>query len=203
MSRDRWRVWSRRVGVWLPALLFFLLNVTALVVYQVVFADEAAVARDAVKTAQNRLDELSAERLRLESYLGSIETTAGGIETLYEDVLATESQRLTAVLREVWQLAREANLEPGQSTYPDERLEEYGLRKRSFVFNVEGTYFDLRTLINSLELSSSFLTLEEVQLTGADDSGANLRISLKLSTLFAMPGEPLEMGRSAGRGAAP
>lgn len=202
MNRDRLRVWSRRVGVWLPALVFFLLNVGALVVYQVVYADEAAVARDAVESARGRNEELSADRLRLESYLGAIESTADGIEILYDNVLSTEDQRLTTVMREVRQLAREANLAPRQTTYPQEQLEDYGLRKRSFVFSVEGTYFDLRKLINSLELSSSFLTLEEVQLDGSDPNG-RLRISLKLSTLFSEPGEAVVAGRSSGRGNAP
>lgn len=194
MNRERLRVWSRRVGLWLPALLFFLLNLVALAVYQVAFADEVAVARDAVESARGRLDTLSEERLRLESHLGAIEATEGGIQGLYRDVLSTESQRLTAVIREVNQLAQEANLVPRTVSFPEERLEEYGLRERSFVFTVEGTYFDLRKLINSLELSDSFLTLEEVELAGVE--GGNLRISLRLSTLFALQ-EAFEAAQSA------
>jgi hypothetical protein len=76
---------------------------------------------------------------------------------------------------------------PQAISYPDETIEDYGLRKRSFQFGVEGTYGDLRKLINLLELSDSFLTLESVQLSGSG-TGNRLRIDLSLSTLFATSG---------------
>lgn len=189
MSGERLRVWTRRTALWLPALLFFLASLVALVVYAAVFADEAAVSREQVQEAEERLAELSEARNSMETYVGRVEQTREDLRSLYQEILSTEGERLTTVIREVRQLAREANLEPQQASYPEETLEEFGLEKRSFVFTVEGTYFDLRKLINSLELTDSFLTLEGVQLSGSSRAGndSRLRINLQLSTLFATP----------------
>ena len=51
---------------------------------------------------------------------------------------------------------------------------------------MDGTYLELRKFINLLELSDSFLTLEEVTLAGETrGEGPELNIRLSLSTLFA------------------
>jgi len=190
----RGSVWGgRRLWLWVLPLVFLLVNLGALVVYRMVFADEAAVSQARLEEAQTRLQELQAQREVLESYLGRIENTRERIFRLYESDMASEEQRLTTILREVKRLAREANLEPGATSYPKEELEEYGLTKRSFVFSVQGTYFNLRKLINSLELSDYFLTLEHVGLSESTGRAGNqLNISLQLSTLFAEEGAGLE-----------
>jgi hypothetical protein len=79
-------------------------------------------------------------------------------------------------------------------SYPTEPLEAYGLRRRAFVFSVQGTYPDLRKFINLLELSDTFLTLEQVTLS--ESSGGALGIQLRVSTLFAT-GEGVPAGVSS------
>jgi hypothetical protein len=123
--------------------------------------------------------------------VAEITGTRQAVASFYQDRLSTESARLTRIIAEVKELASRAGLSPSQITYPSEPLEDYGLRRRGFVFQVDGTYADLRKLVNLLELSDSFLTLEKVDLSGAD--GGRLRIQLRLSTLFAADGSsPLE-----------
>lgn len=190
MRGERVQVWQSRIGIWLPALLFFAANLAGWIVYLAVFSGEAAVYRGQVEEAEAQLARATAQRRQLEEALDEIEETRESIQALYEEIFATERQRLTAAIREVGEMAREANLEPRQTRYPKEVLEDYGLQERSFVFSVQGTYFDLRKLINSLELSESFLTLEEVALAGSG-AGQQLGIDLRLSTLFAAP-ETLE-----------
>ncbi len=202
MRGERLQVWRNRIGIWLPALVFFALNLTGWLIYLSGFSGEAAAYRDRVNEAEERLATLTAQRQELEDVLVKIDETQENIHYLYEEIFATERQRLTAAIREVRQMAREANLEPQQTSYPEETLEEYGLQERSFVFSVTGTYFDLRKLINSLELSESFLTLEEVGLSGdTGRGGPQLSISLRLSTLFAAP-ETVEMQGTIGVGGA-
>ena len=85
-------------------------------------------------------------------------------------------------------LAKEAGLVPRSLSYPEEQIEDYGLIKQSFVFSVQGSYAALRKLIHLIETSRSFITLEEVTLTG-NAEGPELRIDLTLSTLFAKTAE--------------
>lgn len=193
-------VWGgKRMWLWIPALVFLFINLGAFVVYQVVFADEAAVSQARLEGAEESLAELQAQRRQLEGYLDQIEDTRQRVTHLYGTSFAPEARRLTEILREVKSLARDSNLEPRSTTYPEEELDEYGLTKRSFVFTVQGTYFNLRKLINALELSDHFLTLEHVGLSGRDNrAGGQLSISLRLSTLFAEDGEgEIQEGGSA------
>jgi Tfp pilus assembly protein PilO len=185
-------MWRERVTQWLPVLVFFLLNAAALVVYQVVFAGRVAVTQETVEAAEQDLERLRQERLELEQLLARINDTKHRIDELYEEQFATESERLTAVMREVRDLAEDAGLAPRQTSYPEEAIEDFGLVRRSFVFTVEGTYFDVRELINSLELTPTFLALEEVAVadsspSSSGDGGQRVAVSLHLSTLFTDP----------------
>ena len=141
--------------------------------------------------ARQELTALTARRQRAEAQLADIGDTRRAVDELYSERLSTESARLTRIITEVKDLASRSGLAPRQISYPTQPIEDYGLRQRSFVFQVDGSYADLRKFINLLELSDSFLTLEQVGLS--DSSGGQLSIQLRLSTLFATAdGSPLE-----------
>ena len=109
------------------------------------------------------------------------------VEALYGERFSTERGRLTAVVREIRDLASRAGLEPQQVSYPEEALEEFGLSRRSAVFNVEGSYADLRTFLHLLELTPSFVTVEQIRV--AERPNGVLGIALRLSTLFTIEEE--------------
>lgn len=176
-------LWRRRLGLWLPALLFFLVNLVALIVYPLRFAGRVEVTAEELEQERAVVAELVDRRRDLEAQQQAIESTRLAVDELYSERLATESERLTRIIAEVKDLAARSGLTPPSVAYPTEPLEEYGLRRRGFVFSVEGSYADLRKFVNLLELSNTFLTLEEIGLSQGG-SGA-LRIELRVSTLFA------------------
>lgn len=183
--------WRRRLALWLPALVFFLLALAALLVYPLRFAGRAEVTQEELADARQELAALEAESSRVQDRARALADTGDQIEGFYDERLASERARLTRIIAEVKELASRSGLEPRQISYPSEALAEYGLRKRSFAFSVDGSYAELRTFINLLELSDSFLTLERVSLSNR--SGGQLSIQLTLSTLFATEdGSPLE-----------
>ncbi|HBL25736.1 MAG TPA: hypothetical protein DD490_02760 [Acidobacteria bacterium] len=184
----RAEIWRLRLWVWLPALLFFLANATAFVVYRFGFADRVASLETRLAETEAKLAPLAAQRSRLEKLIERSRRNDVEIRELYEERFSTRSRRLTKITAEVRQLAQTAGLNPLSITYPEERIEEYGLIKRSFSFSVDGTYLELRKFINLLELSDSFLTLDDVTLSG-ESEGPELQIRLHLSTLFAGEGE--------------
>lgn len=192
-------IWRRRLWVWVPALVFFLANATAFTVYRFGFSDRVHSLEEDLDREHRELAPLASRRQELERLLALSRRNQQEIARLYSESFATRSQRLTAVTAEVKSLARKAGLDPQTLTYPEQDIEEYGLVKRSFAFPVEGTYLELRRFINLLELSSSFLTLEEVQLAGGggDEESGELRMTLRLSTLFALePGAAPPAGAS-------
>lgn len=180
-------IWRQRLWVWLPALLFFLLNAAAFSVYRLGYAGRVQSLEASLENRREELGKLEAESRQEEALLNRIRTNQADRARLYQ-MFSTRSRRLTSVNTEVKSLARKAGLNPRAFNYGEEEVEQYGLIKRSFSFGVEGTYVELRQFINLLELSPSFLTLEDVTLAeGTGDEGPDLRMTLMLSTLFTQP----------------
>jgi len=190
-------IWRHRVWVWLPALLFFVLNVALFSTYRLVVAGRLLAARQELKSKEATLAHLQHESATRNRRVVAARTTADRMRQLYQDRFSTQSRRFTAVTAEIRDLARRAGLEPSAMSYPTEEIEDYGLVKRNFTFSVQGTYQNLRQFINLLELTPSFVTLEQVSLSGED--GARLGIRLNLSTLFADQDQPQAAAKTPDR----
>lgn len=188
MSRPA-EIWRQHLGLWLPALVFCLLNVGVFSTYRLVFAGQAQLRKGRLARDQGELAELEARHAVLADLVQRATANREKIDRLYSEWLTPERQRLTRIISEVKELARRAGVEPTVINYPEEELEDFGLVKRSIVFTVEGDYGALRRLINFLELSESFLTLEEVRLAEGGRGQPRLRINLKISTLFTAESE--------------
>ena len=214
--RSPGEIWRQRLWVWVPALVFFLANASAYTVYRFGFADRVASLRKDLQDQKDQLDPLVGRKQKLASLLARSQRNQLEIQKLYSEKFSTRRQRLTTITAEVKTLARKAGLDPKSVSYPEQEIQQYGLVKRSFIFSVEGTYLELRNFINLLELSPSFLTLEEVTLSesgGGDrqaaggrgapqpeaNPGTELRINLTLSTLFARdPNNPEDLAAPHG-----
>lgn len=177
-------IWRERLWLWLPALVFFLLNLGLFSFYRVAYAGRVAVLEERIEAREADLARLEGEAARRQELLAKATRNQELLEEFYGERLSSERHRLTRILAEVKELARRVGLEPGSISYPDERFEEFGLSERAIVFSVAGTYPQLRQLINLLELSDSFLVLEQVELSESSGSDARLRMSLRISTLF-------------------
>ena len=180
--------WRRGLWLWLPALAFFLLNLGLLAFHQMVLAEEAEMGRSVITRRQEALANWQEQRRTLEGQMAGIGTAQDGLRVFYGQRLATEEANLTKVIAEVKSLAAQAGLIPDAIRYEKESMEEDELIRRTLSFPVEGTYEQLRRLINFLELSESFLILEQIGLQGTEENtGGLLRINLEIATLFAAP----------------
>ena len=187
MSRIAGNVWRERMGLWLPALIFFALNLGLLLFYQLSgMADSVNLLEQRLKSQHRQEEQLRAELEKLEDHLAKAQASQAAVRDLYRDRLSAQSIRLTRIIAELRRLAAQTGLVPDTVSYPEEEIADFGLVEKSFVFNVEGRYENLRQFITALELSESFLTLNKISLNEGDDRpGSKLRISLRLSTLFA------------------
>jgi type IV pilus assembly protein PilO len=194
------QIWRDRIWLWLPALVLLVINLALAIFYQLTFSDEIAVSERRLREAQEHLEEVREGREVAESHLAKVEGTRERVTELYGEKFSTQKQNLTNIIREVKKLAAQAGMRPGSINYPEQALEGLGLVKQSFVFNVEGSYADLRKFIYTLELSDSFLSLEKVALSESSDRGAGgrLQISLSLSTLFTVESVEGESGTPLG-----
>jgi Tfp pilus assembly protein PilO len=194
-----------RRNLWLPALAFLLLNVAALLVYQFRFASRSVGLEERLAQREEQLAKVRVEHERSVALAERAKANRLALDEVYRDRFSTRSRRLTQVTEEIKELARRAGLEPRAFSYPEEEIAEHGLIERKVQFQVEGTYPALRTFINFLELSPSFLTLEEIAVNQAAGSGgALLGLDMTLSTLFvqeeALPEDRTTLAQPAAAG---
>lgn len=172
---------GRRAAIWaLPLLL-----VAANVVWLLAFGSgsrvrEADLGRQ-LDRARREHGEIAARLAAREALWVAATENRERAAALDRDRFATERTRFTDMVRELKELALRAGLDPGSISYPRETFEQFGLTRRSFVFAVDGSYGALRTFLNLVELSPSFLTVEQIDV---DLSGEALAVRLRLSTLF-------------------
>lgn len=176
-------IWRQRAWVWVPALVFFLVNLAVWSVYQLGYAANLQLLEAELKGQRSEIETLKGRQAEADELLRRADLNHRRVTELYEDSFSTRKHRQAEITAEVIDLARRAGMSPTAFSFPEEEIQDYHLTKRSFIFSVNGTYLELRKFVNLLELSDSFLTLEDVQLS-QDPKGAELRISLRLSTLF-------------------
>lgn len=175
--------WRRRVTTWAVPLAVLLLGLVALVLYQAAFAGRVATLREQRESRVAELAALEGERESLQEFLDVAATGGAGIDELYGQHFATEAERFTRLIADVKELARRAGLQPTAFSYPRREMSDAGLVQRSISFSVGGTYDQLRTFVNFLELSDHFLILEQVELSQASEA-SRISIRLTLSTIF-------------------
>lgn len=175
--------WRQRWWRWTVPLALVLVNLTILLVHPGRTGAGFADVERALEAESRELQALSAKQEALELVLADARASRLAVDRLYREGFATEAERLTQLIAEVKRLAQRAGLEPAAISYPEETIDEHGLVRMSLVFAVQGTYSQLRTLINLIELSDLFLVLERVGLR--DSSASVLGINLQISTYFA------------------
>ena len=182
MSRGPQLWWERR-WLWLPAALFVLVGLLMLLGYELALAGRLGLQAGAITSRQEELEELQKRRRETEALVERARTTRSAIDELYGQRLGSEAARLTAVMLEVKQLARKAGLSGIEAiNYADEAVKDLPLNKKSITFSAQGSYAQLRGFINLLELSPSFMSLDEIRVQG--EEGGRLRLQVRLSTMF-------------------
>ncbi|HEX8172007.1 MAG TPA: hypothetical protein VF824_15830 [Thermoanaerobaculia bacterium] len=143
--------------------------------------------------AQAQLNEARAARLQAEATLQSYKRVESDVAEIYDHHWATRAERLTALIGEVKHLAVASNLEPPAYAFDQKAVEvqsvsgrgrqaSVGANEVGIAFSVEGTYGNVRRLINLLELSRQFVIIDSIGLTARE--GQNLSLTIHLKTLF-------------------
>jgi len=189
----RRRGWRLRVWFWVGAGLC-VVNAALLSTYRGVYAGRFQALEDEIAQVQNLRTRAAQDIARQDGQVATVTATRDNVRALYREGFATERERLTDLIREIKELADRSGLRPESISYPEATIEQYGLVEKSLVFTVEGNYDQLRRLVNLLEVTDTFVTLESVSLSEATP---NLRIDLRLSTLFS-GSEPEPAAREAG-----
>jgi Tfp pilus assembly protein PilO len=178
-------IWREKKWILIGLGAFLLANVLFFVTYRVRYEERVNELNGRLEEAQDRLKKARNERASTEQELTTYQSTVRNVDSIYTDIWSTSNRRLAPLIIEVRQLASRSGLTLNAINY-DVAAQRKELGASFFVisFAVQGTYAQIRRLINLIELSRQFVIIDEISLSG-DAGGANvLQMNLQLKTLF-------------------
>jgi hypothetical protein len=176
------RAWILGIGA------FLVLNTIFFFTYRVRYEERVDDARARLAQAKEQLSVAKARRVDYEQQLAAHKEMVTTIATVYDTWWSTPDKRLTKMITEVRTLVGKCGLNVEAVTYAKGDTSQDGeTTTMEVTFTVQGTYLQLRQLINLLELSDQFIIIDSVSFAGDDPSGA-IGLNLRLRTIFK--GEP-------------
>ena len=140
------------------------------------------------RRAEARALEVAARRSELESVWSRVTERKNvlarnrkDIEALYRDHLKERADDLFQTQREIDALAREAGLQPRQSSYAMAAIRGTDLVRCEVSLPLDGSYANLTGFLARIEATKRFIVVDQMGLA-RDEGGA--RMNLKLSAVF-------------------
>lgn len=155
--------------------------------YRVQFEARLQDYETRAEQSQARLDVAKSQRIAAEQQLAAYRKVQQDIKDVYDNRWSTEAARLAPLIQEVKRLAVASQLVPQAYTF----AHMAGAPEASTVgitFGVQGTYQQVRRLINLLELSQQFVIIDQIALSNNADG--LLTLNLHVKTLFRNTGAP-------------
>jgi hypothetical protein len=147
---------------------------------------------DATKEqAQGRLQQARRARITAEQQLAASKKVQNDLQVLYNERWATPMQRLTTLIDEVKKLSAASHLEPPSYAFSSSETKttnvkgSVGTTTVGITYTVQGTYDQVRRLINLLELSDQFVIIDGINLvSNGVAADKTLTLNIRLKTLF-------------------
>jgi len=176
--------WKQR-RAWIVAIgALLVLNTIFFFTYRVRYEERVDDARVRLAQAKEQLSIATARRVDYEQQLAAHKTMIETINTVYDTWWSTPEKRLTKLIVEVRTLVEKCGLSVDAVSYArGDASQDGGTTTMDVTFTVQGTYLQLRQLINLLELSDEFIIIDSVSFNGDDPSGT-IGLNLHLRTIF-------------------
>jgi len=145
-----------------------------------------------LEAAEQSLAQARQARLTTERQIQGYRKVEADIAEVFDQHWSTQQRRFTAMVGEVKRLAIASSLNPLSYTFErgeaetrvigSRRTKNVGATEVGMSFTVQGTYEQIRRLINLLELSRQFVIIDQITLNAAQEQ--LLSLSLQLKTIF-------------------
>lgn len=189
-------IWKEKRVLLVILSLLLLANTVFFFTYRVRYQSRLDDLDARLEQAENRLEQIRSSRVKAEQTYRGYKQTEADVRKVYDEYWSTRAQRLTAMIAEVKRLTVASSLVPtsigftqadvqvkavqrAQSTRG--KSESIGANEVGITFGVQGTYEQVRRLINLLELSRQFVIIDSIGLSQAEGA---LRFNLHIKTLF-------------------
>ena len=186
-------IWREKRWLLLAIGALLALNAVFFLTYRVRYEERVADLNEKLTRAKTERDEARASRVAAERRDASYRNVLRNMEQVYTDLWSTADQRLTPLILEIRQLARTSQVGmPRTISYDQTDVEsqsagDLGASAMVVSFGVEGTYQQIRRLINLIELSKQFMIIDEISFSGASAEKSTIQLSIRLKTLFHEP----------------
>jgi hypothetical protein len=156
--------------------------------YRVQYENRLRALDARLDVAKNELQAATHARVQAEQQLAGYRRVEKDVHEIYDVEWATQGQRLTAFIGEVMRLANASHLVPrsysfsGAATAKNVSKTRGAATEVSIGFPVEGTYQQVRRLINLLEVSDQFIIIDQISL--GSENGDRLNMTIRVKTLF-------------------
>lgn len=186
-------IWREKKVLLILLGVLLLANTIFFFTYRVQYVSRLEDLEARQQQEQASLQQAHNARVTAEQQLAAYKKVGNDLQVLYNERWSTPMQRLTALIDEVKRLAAASHLQPPsyQFTNTENKIESKGATGTNTVgiaFMVQGTYEQVRRLINLLELSDQFVIIDAISLASggatADKPDKTLTLNIKLKTLF-------------------
>jgi hypothetical protein len=156
--------------------------------YRVQYENRLRSLDDQRDTVKAELEAAKHSRLVAEQQLAGYHKVENDIRQIYDDEWSTQQERLTPFIGEVMRQATASQLVPrsytfvGTQTKGAAKTQSANAFEVSIGFPVEGTYQQVRALINRLENSDQFIIIDQITL--GSENGEKLNMTIRVKTLF-------------------
>jgi hypothetical protein len=188
-------IWREKRVLLIVLGVLLLANTIFFFTYRVQYVSRLEDLDARKEQTQAQLEQARHARLTAEQQLAAYKKVQNDLQVLYNERWSTPVQRLTALIDEVKKLAAASHLEPPSYSFSNSETKNstasgtrgsIGTTTVEIAFTVQGTYEQVRRLINLLELSDQFVIIDGISLAtnGATANDKTLNLSIRLKTLF-------------------
>jgi hypothetical protein len=187
-------IWREKRVLLIILGLLLLANTVFFFTYRVQYVSRLNDLDSRQEQAQAQLEQARHARITAEQQLAAYKKVQSDLLVLYNERWSTPAQRLTALIDEVKRLAAASHLQPPAYAFSSGETKTSGSGTKGSIgttavgiaFTVQGTYEQVRRLINLLELSDQFVIIDGISLGANSATGAErvLTLNIRLKTLF-------------------
>jgi hypothetical protein len=198
--------------------VFLLANAVFFFTYRVQYESRLRDLDARKHDAEQRLAQVRGQRTNAERQLAAYRKAQVELASIYNEHWATEPERLTALIDEVKRLETASQLIGRSHAFSKSEKDassETGVGTNVVIiaFTVQGSYQQIRRLINLLELSDQFVIIDSISLSGSGEvappgegegpppppravvgapSNGPLTLNLRLKTIFRAQPAPVK-----------
>jgi hypothetical protein len=184
-------IWREKRILLIILALVLAANTMFFFTYRVQYQSRLDTLDERLAQVEADLEQVRTARTRAEQTLTSYRRVENDVLEVFNEHWSTQPERFTKLFGEVTRLAMASSLVPSSYSFKRgeaKRISAGGPRQKlganevGISFGVEGTYDQVRRLINLLELSRQFVIIERISLSATE--AQVLKLNLQLKTIF-------------------